>query len=167
MKKFSKKFKVRLLSIITAMIMALSGVVTAYAAGVETLYPGITEMGSFAFNDTNITPSKTVQGSKVTINVSWRKADGLYGSINGDQGIGDVKLTMQIRDTAGNALTDKYVFYYDETATNGYVNDQISLNVTPGQKIKIWMDASSVNPAESNGRYRTIYFRNFWAVVTE
>ena len=167
MKKFSKKFKVRLLSIITAMIMALSGAVTAYAAGVETLYTGITEMGDFAFNDTNLTPAKTVQGSKVTINVAWRKADGLYGSVNGDQGIGDVKLTMQIRDTAGNALTGKYVFYYDETAVDGYVSDQISLNVTPGQKIRIWMDASSVNPSQSNGTYRAIYIRDLWALFTE
>lgn len=167
MKKFSKKFKVRLLSIITAMIMALSGAVTAYAAGVETLDPGLTVMGTFAFNNNNTTPVKTINGTHVTLYVTWRRADGLYGAPSGDQGIGDVKLTMQILDSTNNAITGQYVFYYDETASNGYVTDQISLNVTKGQKIRIWFDASSVNPAQSNGKYRSIYIKDFWAVVTE
>lgn len=166
MKKIVVNLKKRLLSFMVVMVLVFSSAGTAYAAGVENLDPGLTEMGDFVFNDTNTTPVKTINGSTASINVSWRRADGLYGAPNVDAGLGDVKLTMQIIDaTTDNPLTGKYVFYYDDTAVNGYVNDEIILNVTPGQKIKIWMDASSVNPSQSNGRYRSIYIRNFWAYV--
>lgn len=167
MKKSTKSIKVRLLSIISAIVLLLSNSFTTYAAGIETLDPGLTVMGTFAFNNVNTTQAKTVNGTNVTIYVNWRRADGLYGSPNGDAGIGDVKLTMQILDTTGKALTGKYVFYYDETANNGYVLDEIDLNVTKGQKIRVWFDASSVNPSQSNGRYRSIYIKDFWAFVTE
>lgn len=168
MKKIAKSWKKRLVSIIACMVLVLSATITSHAAGIEDLDPGITEMGDFVFYNNNTSPAKTVNGSHVTINVAWRRADGLYGAPNADAGLGDVKLSMRILDAnTGNALTGTHVFYYDGTATNGYVNDEISLNVTPGQKIQIWMDASSVNPSQSNGKYRSIYIRDFWALVTE
>lgn len=167
MKKITKNLKKRLLSLMAVMVLVFSSMGTAYAAGVETLAPGITEMGDFVFFNNNTTPVKTINGSHVTIYVSWRRADGLYGAPNVDQGIGDVKLTMRIIDANTNAaLTSDYVFYYDGTAVDGYVTDEISLDVTQGQKIKIFMDASSVNPATSNGKYRSIYIRGFVAQVS-
>jgi len=138
-----------------AMIMLFSNTGLAYAAGVETWNPGIVEIGSFTFDNNNTTPAKTINGSHAQIYVRWRKADS-------DRGLGDVKLTMQIRDTKGNALTEKYVFYYDDPV-DGYVTDTISLNVTPGQQIRIWFDASSAG--QSNGNYRSIYIKNFWAFI--
>lgn len=168
MKKFAKNLKKRLLSFIAAMLLVCISTGTAYAAGVETLEPGITEMGDFVFFNNNTTPVKTINGSHVTIYVNWRRADGLYGAPAADEGIGDVKLTMRIIDANTNtALTSDQVFYYDNTAVNGYVTDEISLDVTQGQKIKIFMDASSVNPATSNGKYRSIYIRSFGAEVRQ
>lgn len=165
MKKFKMNLRKRLCSLFAIMLLVLSSTGTTYAAGVETLEPGITEMGDFVFFNNNTTPVKTINGSKVTIYVNWRRADGLYGAPNADTGIGDVKLTMQILDSTGNAITSPQVFYYDDTAVDGYVTDEISLDVTSGQKIKIFMDASSVDPSSSNGNYRSIYIRAFTAQV--
>lgn len=166
MKRFTGNLKKQLLSFVAVMLLVLSSAGTAYAAGTETLDPGLTEMGDFVFFNNNTTPVKTINGTNASINISWRKADGLYGAPNADTGIGDVKLTVKILDSSGNALTGTHVFYYDDaTAVNGYMNNEINLNVTQGQKIRVFMDASSVNPSQSNGNYRSIYIRNFWAFV--
>lgn len=167
MKKITQNLKKRLLSFMAVMLLIFANTGTAFAAGTETLEPGITEMGDFVFNDTNVTPVKTINGSHVTIYVNWRRADGLYGAPNVDAGLGDVKLTLKILDSSGNSLTSPQVFYYDDSAVNGYVTDEISLDVTSGQKIRIWMDASSVNPSASNGNYRSIYIRSFGAEVRQ
>lgn len=161
-----KKIKKRLFGVLVAIVMLVTSTNLSYAAGVETWEPGLIEVGSFTFNDENTTPVKTINGTQVSINFGWRRADGLYGSPAGDQGIGDVKLTIQIFDAVGNALTGKQVFYPDE-GSNGMTYSNITLNVPYGQKIRIWMDASSVNPSQSNGKYRAIYVKNFWAFVDE
>lgn len=160
-----KNLKRRLFAFIVAISLMLGNSGIAYAAGVETWNKGIIEIGSFTFNNENKTPSKTINGTNVELHFGWRRADGLYGSPAGDQGIGDVKLTIQIFDTAGNALTGKYVFYPDEQ-DDGLTQSEIDLTVPYGQKIRIWMDASSVNPSQSNGKYRAIYMGEFWAFVS-
>lgn len=167
MKKITKKLKIRLMSILTCAIVAVSGMAAMPVnAAVTTLNPGVTEMGNFVFSDTNTTTSKTVNGTDVTIYLNWRRADGQYGAPNSDQGLGDVKLTFQILNAnTGAAITSKQVCYYDSTAQNGYVTDQVHFTVPYGQKIRVWMDASSVNPSASNGKYRSIYIRSFSAFV--
>lgn len=160
-----KNLKRRLFAFIVAISLMLGNSGIAYAAGVETWNKGIIEIGSFTFNDENMTPAKTINGTNIELHFGWRRADGLYGSPAGDKGIGDVKLTIQIFDTAGNALTGKYVFYPNEQG-DGLTQSEIDLTVPYGQKIQIWMDASSVNPSQSNGKYRTIYMGEFWAFVS-
>lgn len=160
-----KNLKRRLFAFIVAISLMLGNSGIAYAAGVETWNKGIIEIGSFTFNDENMTPAKTINGTNIELHFGWRRADGLYGSPAGDQGIGDVKLTIQIFDTAGNALTGKHVFYPDEQ-DDGLTQSEIDLTVPYGQKIQIWMDASSVNPSQSNGKYRAIYMGEFWAFVS-
>lgn len=161
-----KKIKKRLFGVLVAIVMLVTSTNLSYAAGVETWEPGLIEVGSFTFNNQNITPVKTINGTQVSINFGWRRADGLYGSPAGDQGIGDVKLTVQVLDSARNAITGKYVFYPDE-GSNGMTYSNITINVPYGQQIRIWMDASSVNPSQSNGKYRAIYVQDFWAFVDE
>lgn len=93
--------------------------------------------GAFRFTDYNLTPVKTM-GQSGTLLIS--------GYFYGDDGYADsspIKLTFQIRSSSGTILVSK-VFY---DTRNGSIPFSISCNVTKGQKIQLFMDASSIaNP---------------------
>lgn len=125
-------------------------------AGVETLPYGGYSIGAFTFTDTNLTPVKTVQGRKISLFINFTKAAS-------DRGIGPVKLSVQIRDTAGNALSDVYT--YSQTNENDellLIVPEIDLGTT-GRQIQIWFDASSVGA--SNGNFRSIEVFDFQSYV--
>ena len=101
----------------------------------------------------------------MTFKVYWRIADGGASSPKKDTGVGPVKLTLQILDASTNkAITSKKVFYPKDN-DSWYQYAEISANVTKGKKVKVWFDASSVNPSGSNGHYRSIYIQGLDAVV--
>ena len=125
-------------------------------AGVETLPYGTYGIGPFTFIDNNLTPVKTVAGSTVSFRIVFQKA-------SQDQGIGPVKLTVQIRDIYGNAISDKWVYpLSSDNEIKSITTPEINLGYT-GRKIQIWFDASSVGA--SNGNYRSIYVSSFTAYV--
>lgn len=164
MTKVKTKMNIRIIGILMAVVLFVNMLTaTAHAAGPEILKTGTTYIGSFTFTDTNTTPIKTINGTKVTFQVYWRTADGGGDAPNVDQGIGNTKLTLQIIDANTNkALTSKKVFYPQDN-DSWYQYAEISVNVTKGQKVKLWFDASSVGT--SNGKYRSIYVRDYYAVV--
>lgn len=91
--------------------------------------------GAFTFKDNNLTPIK-VMGKTGTLYIN--------GYFYGDDGYADsspIKLTFQIRSTSGNILVSR-VFY---DTRNGAVPFSISCNVTQGQQIQLFMDASSIS----------------------
>lgn len=149
-----------IVSLVLAMVMLFTGTLATtkvYAAGEETLPIGSHYIGSFTFTDTNLTKPKTMPNGayKLVIGVRFRKAAT-------DQGIGQVKLKLQIRDTSGHVLTEKVVNDTSSQWASGYVafiTDPIS--VSAGQKVQIYFDALSVNPSQSNGNYRSIEINRF------
>lgn len=178
MKANLKKFRRNIVVLIMSLIVAVSmcGISTVFAAeytnaendcissmnlpmpraGTEILPKGIYFIGGFTFTNDNLTPVKTVEGSKIAFSISFRKA-----SI--DTGIGNVKLKFQVRDINGSALSP----VMEEVAnTDGSVatlaTDYIDLGY-PGRKIQLWMDASSTGT--SNGNYRSIEIYNWCSFV--
>lgn len=114
----------------------------------ESLPFGSYLIGNFTFKDTNLSQPKIVPSgaSSMQFFFSFHKA-------TSDTGIGDVKLTVQIRRVNG------IVVY--TTTVNAYSSQKASfwtevINVKPGEQYQIWLDASSVNPAQSNGNFRSI-----------
>lgn len=153
MKKFLSTF-------LTLVIMVLViGTASALAAGVENLPAGSYEIGSFSFTDYNVTPVKTVLGTKIRFSVLWRPSDE-------DLGTGFQKLSLQVLDAdTGRALTPVYTseMGYDDTWYWEIYTPEISVNY--GQRIQIWFDVSTLNPAEANGNYRRAYIHSFRSIV--
>lgn len=136
--------------------MTENAVITPFS-GTETLPIGSYSIGNFTFTDTNLTPVKTVSGSKIALGISFRKAAG-------DAGLGNVKLTVQIRDTSGRALSPKWEYTANPNAVLTYVvTPEIDLGYS-GRQIQIWFDASSAG--QSNGNFRSIEVTHFNSFVS-
>lgn len=153
MKTNSKKVLTLMMSIV--MLLACVIPVRVSAAGTETLPVGEYYVGNFTFTDQNLTPVKTMPSGAQDLYFKI-----LFTKASTDAGIGPVKLTVQIRDENGNVLLNETMIdqsgwvgaqYYRYTTL---VTSRIS--VSPGQKIQIWFDASSVDYLQSNGAYRSI-----------
>lgn len=156
------KTKKAIISFLMALAMLVSSifVTQVQAAGEETLPLGSYSIGGFTFTDTNLTPIKTMPAGAQTLGfgVTFRKSPT-------DAGIGTVKLTMQIRDLSGNILAQSTKVDrsdYDIRFTRLYVGN---INVSPGQKYQVFFDASSFNPSESNGNYRSIQLYTFASYI--
>lgn len=115
-------------------------------SGKETLPYGYYEIGSFTFNNCNLTPVKTVGGTgTLQFGVKWRRAPE-------DPGLGNINLYMEVRDAyTQKVLCSKtlagsgdYTFSYDTLP---------ELHVTAGSKLQLYFDARSAGP--SNGNYRS------------
>lgn len=126
-------------------------------AGAETLPMGEYHIGNFTFTNNNLTPRKTMPSNARTwsLYIKFRKADS-------DAGIGQVKLTVQIRRADGTVVASATTKDNSGEYSGGnYYRRYASLamptiSVKPGEQYHIWVDASSVNPSESNGNYRSI-----------
>lgn len=124
-------------------------------AGVETLEIGYNDIGDFTFTDTNLTPVKTIAGTKVTFTIPFYKADS-------DKGIGPVKLTVKVKDLNGKVLAQGTKS--EKAGVTGAVLTIKDLDLkTKNKKVQIWFDASSVG--ESNGKFRSITVSGFSATV--
>lgn len=183
-----KKIKMRFASLFMALLMLVGSVagtpVMAHAAEIEpsetaeeivitpraghdVLNPGRQAIGGFTFTNTNTTPYKIVGNGANTLRfeVHFRVAPT-------DQGNGKVMLKMQIRDTNGNALCEvvQAIDRYNPDPNNYVRGTTLStpeINVVPGQTLHVWFDASTANPAESNGHYRSIQIVTFTSIVNE
>lgn len=153
-------------SLLMAVVMVCVSIapVQVFAAGTETLPLGEYSVGGFTFTDQNLTPVKTMPAGAHTLNflIRFKKADI-------DTGVGQVKLTVQVRDMNGNVVASKvvddisgYVTGSYKRATTVFIDD---IPVTPGQQFQLWFDASSVDPSQSNGSYRSIQIVTFVSYV--
>lgn len=140
--------KKRIISLFMALALMIVGMpcASASAAGRETLPSGIYEIGSFTFQNTNLSPVKTVSGTKLGLGISFKKAPT-------DKGIGNVKLTVQIRDANTGAVLVQKTEVANEGGNKMLTIAPIDLGYA-GRKIKIWYDASSTGA--SNGNFRSI-----------
>ena len=124
-------------------------------AGVETLPIGYHSIGSFTFRDTNLTPVKTVAGRYMQLVLA-------YSVASSDQGLGGIRLTVQIRDAYTGAVIDSYQGTVERGAT-AYATPSFDLGYA-GRQIRIFFDASS--SGASNGNYRTAYIQTFTSIVS-
>lgn len=162
---------------ILAFVMAMTSSATAFAAdatasndvpaeagvsdygimpldGVEDWKYGTNHMSPFTFTNTNTTPTKTILGTNV-------KIAGVACKAPGDAGIGNVILTIRLKDENGNFLP----FIYTKELSSAFSSFE-----TPkwdlegyGKKIHVWFDASSAGA--SNGHYRSIQLTSFRGIV--
>ena len=124
-------------------------------AGEETLPIGYYSIGSFTFRDTNLTPVKTVAGRYMQIMLG-------YSVASSDQGLGGIRLTVEVRDAYTGAVIGRYQGTVERGAT-AYASPTFDLGYA-GRRIQFFFDASS--SGASNGNYRTAYIQSFTAHVT-
>ena len=154
-----KKLKRLLISLVVSATMLVTTVCPAFAAeetttvetetvspraGTET-WTGSGHGGSYTFNNYNLTPVKTMgESGRLLISGSFYGTDGYASS-------SPIKLTVQIRSTSGAILVNRS--FVDDRSGN--VPFSISVNVTAGQKVQLYFDASSI--ANPPGIYRSAF----------
>ncbi len=149
------KLRKSILSLTLMVMLLICPVTKGLASGFETFPLGSWYMvGSFSFTNYNITPVKTVEGRYLTMIVDFYKP-------TWDAGIGEVKLTMDIRDAStGASITGQFVV----GVTSGTTIISVPIyNLDmgySGREVRIWFDASSVGASNGNFRSLTIdYYR--------
>ena len=101
--------------------------------------------GAYTFNNYNLTPVKTMgKSGRLLISGYFYGTDGYASS-------SPIVLTVEIRTTSGTVLGRTTV--YDNRSGN--VPFAVSANVTAGQRIQLFFDASSV--ANPPGIYRSAF----------
>ena len=152
-----KKLKRLLISLVVSATMLVTTVCPAFAAeetttvetetvspraGTET-WTGSGFGGAYTFNNYNLTPVKTMgKSGRLLISGYFYGTDGYASS-------SPIVLTVEIRTTSGTVLGRTTV--YDNRSGN--VPFAVSANVTAGQRIQLFFDASSV--ANPPGIYRS------------
>ncbi len=122
------------LRFITAFTLALAMVLSiaplsAFAAGTETWYSGFVAEAPFTTTGYNLTPTKTM-GVSGTLYI-----DATYRVVDKDKYSTPVNCTLEIRDLNGNVLATT------NTTFSSQLLIPLSLNVTQGQRIRLYMDA--------------------------
>lgn len=146
-----------LISLVLAIVLVACTFTTAFAIDTyycDTLY----DMGTFSFTDNMTSAGKIIEGRYLTIVVGISKP-------SWDAGIGDVKLTMDIKDAyTGQSITGQFIV----ASTSGSTVVTVPLyNIDlgyAGRTIKFWFDASSVGT--SNGNYRSLTINTFKVMPT-
>ena len=154
-----KKLKRLLISLVASATMLVTTVCPAFAAeetttvetetvspraGTET-WTGSGFGGAYNFTDTNTTPVKTMGQSGRLLISGW-----FYGN-DGYASSSPIILTVEIRSTSGAVLGRTTVI--DDRSGN--VDFSVAANVSAGQKIQLFFDASSI--ANPPGIYRSAY----------
>ena len=99
--------------------------------------------GAYTFTNNNLTPVKTMgKSGRLLISGYFYGTDGFASS-------SPIKLTVQIRSTSGTILVSRS--FVDDRSGN--VPFSISVNVTAGQQVQLFFDASSI--ANPPGIYRS------------
>ena len=113
-------------------------------AGTET-WTGSGFGGAYTFNNYNLTPVKTMgKSGRLLISGYFYGTDGYASS-------SPIVLTVEIRTTSGTVLGRTTV--YDDRSGN--VDFSVAANVSAGQQIQLYFDASSI--ANPPGIYRSAY----------
>lgn len=128
---------------------------TSSISAVQELHQGNNNLTVFTFTNRNTTSPKKVLGTKVRFEGQFRKAPG-------DQGIGNVVLTLRLKDTNGNFITGEYKVTASGTGFTSFKTPDWNIGYY-GREICLWSDASSAGA--SNGHYRSIQFTNLRAIV--
>lgn len=101
--------------------------------------------GSYTFTNNNLTPIKTIgESGRLLISGSFYGTDAFASS-------SPIKLTFQIRSTSGAVLASTEVI----DTRNGNIPFSVATNVTVGQQIQLFLDASSI--ANPPGIYRSAF----------
>ncbi len=157
MEKIKKKIRRLLVGLVATASMLIATVSPAFAAEdtgsmeVETVSPragnetwtGSGFGGDYTFTNNNLTPVKTM-GKSGTLLIS-----GYFYGTDGFASSSPIKLTVQIRSTSGTILVSRS--FVDDRSGN--VPFSISANVTAGQQVRLFFDASSI--ANPPGIYRS------------
>ena len=101
--------------------------------------------GSYTFNNNNLTPVKTMGKSGTLLISGYFYGNDAFASSS------PIKLTVEIRSTSGAVLGRTTVI--DDRSGN--VDFAVSANVSAGQKIQLFFDASSI--ANPPGIYRSAF----------
>ena len=109
--------------------------------------------GDYTFNNNNLTPVKTM-GKSGTLLIS-----GYFYGTDGFASSSPIKLTVQIRSTSGTTLVSRS--FVDDRSGN--VPFSISVNVSAGQQVQLFFDASSI--ANPPGIYRSAYVYYNYAII--
>lgn len=117
-------------------------------AGTET-WTGSGFGGAYTFNDYNLTPVKTM-GKSGTLLIS-----GYFYGNDGYASSHPIVLTVQIRDENGQILDGGRAYTRVIDTRNGNIPFAVSANVYAGQRIQLYLDASSAY--SSPGIYRSAY----------
>lgn len=113
-------------------------------AGNET-WSGSGHGGSYTFTNNNLTPIKTIgESGRLLISGSFYGTDAFASS-------SPIKLTFQIRSTSGTVLASTEVI----DTRNGNIPFSVATNVTVGQQVRLFLDASSI--ANPPGIYRSAF----------
>lgn len=162
----TKKFKLRIVGLLMAIITVFAMPMSAFAAevetpvsvepraGVETFWLDKTyDVGSFTFKNNNTTPTKTVQGRYLYTFLEIQRA-------SSDQGIAStpIKVTVDILDASTREVIDGIVYYLNTTdsLSHGF---EVDLGYA-GRQICYRFDASSYN-GPTNGYYRSATVKQF------
>jgi hypothetical protein len=153
------KLRKPIVSMLLAVMLVACTFTTGFAAGEETLPVGTWyDIGSFSFTNVNFSPWKTVEGRYLTMRVDFHKP-------TWDAGLGEVKLTMDIRDAyTGQSIYGPFVV---GTTSGTTVVSCVYYNIDlgyAGRVIQFWFDASSVGT--SNGNYRSLTIDIFRVYVS-
>ena len=115
-------------TLVLAMVLSIASL-TASAAGTETWNAGLVWELPFNMTGSNLTPTKTMGASgTLVIHANYVVADSNTHS-------NPVNCTLEIRDLNGNVLATT------NTTFSSQLLIPLSLNVTQGQKIRLYMDA--------------------------
>lgn len=121
-------------------------------AGNET-WSGAGHGGSYTFTNNNLTPIKTIgESGRLLISGSFYGTDAFASS-------SPIKLTFQIRSTSGTVLASTEVI----DTRNGNIPFSVATNVTVGQQVRLFLDASSI--ANPPGIYRSAYVYYNYAII--
>ena len=120
------------LALICAMVLSIASTPVS-AAGVETWYSQFKYEPSFPINGYNLTPVKTMGVSGELLVGAWMSTT--------DNSTTPAVFTLEVRSTSGAVLAR------DTVTSTGRAHVSISLNVTVGQKVKIYTGIYTNNSA--------------------
>lgn len=164
-----KVFSTKVVSFLMAVVMLLGGSIPAYAA--DTSRSGYLNLG---YGEAKYLTVSTLVNHRTYIYIGTIKLPNdarvhriiykaAFVKSSDDAGIGSVDLKVQFRRN-GSSIYDKT--FTAGTNDAGVTGQQEVTGVSMGQEIEVWLDASSTNPAQSNGNIRSILV-NYFEVYTD
>ena len=145
-----------LVSLLLVLVLSFCNLSACFASDYDTIpLNSVYQIGTFSYTDYCTSGWKIVEGRYLTLYVAFYKP-------TWDAGIGEIKLTVTIRD----AYTEALIYEYIAGPTNGTtIVSDTKYNIDmgyAGRTIKLTLDASSVGPSNGNWRSMTMYLMTFY-----